>query len=165
MLSPALRALAITLRPKSADDAAFLERLYIETRWDELTVASWPDSVKRDFLRSQFALQTRHYADHYAEASFAIVELHGQPVGRLYLHRGTREIRIVDISLLAERRGQGIGGALLRWVGGEAAAGGRIVSIHVEQFNPALTLYRRLGFQDKDVRGPYLLMEWAPVRS
>jgi hypothetical protein len=32
----------------------------------------------------------------------------------------------------------------------------------VEQFNPALRLYKRLGFHQKEDKGVYLLMEWSP---
>jgi ribosomal protein S18 acetylase RimI-like enzyme len=152
----------VTLRPREEGDAAFLERLYVEARWDELTVAGWPEPMKTAFLRSQFVLQSRHYATHYGDASFSIILREGAPIGRLDLHRGPKEIRVVDISLLAEARGAGIGTGLLRHLGADAAAGGRIVSLHVDQFNPALKLYRRLGFLEKKVAGPSLLMEWSP---
>jgi hypothetical protein len=34
------------------------------------------------------------------------------------------------------------------------------VSIHVEANNPAMTLYRRLGFTHVDTNGVYHLMRW-----
>jgi hypothetical protein len=34
------------------------------------------------------------------------------------------------------------------------------VSIHVEKFNPAQNLYRRLGFREAGEDGPYWRMEW-----
>jgi ribosomal protein S18 acetylase RimI-like enzyme len=71
------------------------------------------------------------------------------------------EIRIVDISLMPEARGQGIGAALLRDLFAEAGSRGQNVTIHVEKNNPARTLYARLGFKivDED-RGAYDLWEW-----
>ena len=52
----------------------------------------------------------------------------------------------MDIALLPEYRGRGIGTALLEELLVEADATGRRVTIHVERFNPARRLYERLGF-------------------
>ena len=44
----------------------------------------------------------------------------------------------------------------------EAAAAGKPVRIHVEQFNRAMTLYLRLGFTPIAEQGVHILMEWSP---
>jgi hypothetical protein len=36
------------------------------------------------------------------------------------------------------------------------------VTIHVEANNPAMTLYRRLGFRHLDTNAVYHLMRWEP---
>jgi ribosomal protein S18 acetylase RimI-like enzyme len=79
----------------------------------------------------------------------------GEPARRLYLHRGDTEIRIVDIALLPEHRGKGVGTTLLR----DVIAEGKRVTIHVERMNPALRLYERLGFEVAEDKGVYLLLE------
>jgi ribosomal protein S18 acetylase RimI-like enzyme len=38
------------------------------------------------------------------------------------------------------------------------------VTIHVEQHNPALRLYERLGFEVHDTRGLYYFLERPPTR-
>lgn len=86
----------------------------------------------------------------------------GEPAGRLYVHRREREIRLMDIALLPEFRGDGIGGALLDDLFAEAAASGRTLTIHVESYNPARRLYERRGFRQIGEHGVYLLMEWRP---
>jgi ribosomal protein S18 acetylase RimI-like enzyme len=71
----------------------------------------------------------------------------------------------MDIALLPEYCGKGIGGYLIEGVLREAADAGKRVSIHVEKHNPAQRLYARLGFQPvKDV-GVYLLLEWRSDAS
>lgn len=155
-----LAAASYALRGETADDAAFLERLYISVRWEELATAPWSDDQRIAFLRWQFTLQRTHYANHYADSDFGIVECRGTPAGRLYLYRGAGDIRIVDVSLLPEFRGQGVGGLLLAAVFTEAAATDRSVSIHVEHFNPARRLYERMGFRELSRDGVYALMEW-----
>ena len=159
-LPSALQAAGVRLRPEVEADVPFLEQMYREVRWSELDATQWPESSKREFLACQFALQRRHYLTHYGGAEFDMVEQHGAPIGRLYLHRGTRDHRIVDISLLGARRGGGIGGALIQTAINEAKAAGRTVSIHVEAFNPAMRLYKRLGFRQVEQSGPYWRMEW-----
>lgn len=156
----AIAQTGLVLRPQTEDDTAFLAGLYLSVRWAELEPSGWPDEVKRGFLTDQFHLQTRHYATAYYDAEFSIVETDGQAIGRLYLFRGKTDHRIVDISLLPVARNRGFGSVLLKAVQAEAAAANKSVSIHVEQFNPAQRLYRRLGFKDVQSDGPYILMEW-----
>jgi ribosomal protein S18 acetylase RimI-like enzyme len=70
--------------------------------------------------------------------------------------------RIVDIALLPEQRGKGIGTALLRDLLAEADGTGKRVTIHVERLNPALRLYERLGFRVAE-EGVYLFLERPPA--
>jgi ribosomal protein S18 acetylase RimI-like enzyme len=88
-----------------------------------------------------------------------VIERNGQPIGRLYLDRRDDELRIVDIALLTEHRGGGIGNAILTDLIDEASGSGIPVRIHVERNNPALGLYRRLGFREIGDEGVYLHME------
>jgi ribosomal protein S18 acetylase RimI-like enzyme len=92
-----------------------------------------------------------------------IVAPGGEPAGRLYVARWEDEIRIVDIALLPDFRGRGLGTALLEDLMAEADAAGKPLSIHVEQNNPARSLYDRLGFEEAGEFGVYVLMRRAPV--
>jgi GNAT superfamily N-acetyltransferase len=159
---PELRAAGYRLRPQREEDRDFLERLYCSVRDVEIAPLDWPEEAKRAFLADQFRLQTAHYQKHYWDAEFLILEQNGEPVGRLYVFRGPHDLRVVDISLLPQIRGGGVGGALLKAVQAEAKAAGKTASIHVEMFNPAQNLYRRLGFKEVHEDGPYWLMEWQP---
>jgi ribosomal protein S18 acetylase RimI-like enzyme len=152
----------ITLRPVSSSDRDFLLHVYASTREEELAPVPWTDAQKAAFIEQQFEAQDRHYREHYAGASLDVVEWDGAPAGRLYVARWSDEIRIIDITLLPEFRGRGIGTRLLRGLLDEAARARRRVSIHVEKHNPALRLYARLGFAPIADRGVYLLMEATP---
>lgn len=148
------------LRRQRPDDYAFLEGLYASARAPELALVAWPERDKRTFLVQQHRLQHAHYARYYADAEFLILEASGRSVGRLCLFRAPTDIRVVDVALLPQARNRGVGTALLEAVVSAADASGRSVSIHVEKFNPAQTLYRRLGFREIGESGPYWLMEW-----
>jgi ribosomal protein S18 acetylase RimI-like enzyme len=144
------------------EDASFLEQVYASTRAEELALVDWDQEQKAAFLRMQFAAQDRYYRERYPGAKFDVILKDGALAGRLYVHRRAAEIRIMDIALLPEHRGAGIGTMLLREVMAEGARSGIPVTIHVERFNPALRLYERLGFRPIKDKGVYLLMEWSP---
>ena len=166
-LEPSTLALpdGVALRPVGDADLTLLERIYASTRIEELAQTDWSEAQKAGFIAFQFRAQHQHYAEHYADADFLVIERDHRPVGRLYLHWRKDELRIVDIALLPDARGQGTGGALLRALMEAAAARGQGVSIHVEQMNPAMTLYRRLGFEKAGEHGIYHRMEWRPARG
>lgn len=152
----------ITLRPINNADLAFLCHVYASTRLDELAQVNWSVEEKAAFLSMQFSAQHSYYQEHYPSAAFQIIERQGQPIGRLYLDRWADELRIVDIALLPEHRGHGLGSTLLRAILCKGQALKVPVRIHVEMFNPALRLYTRLGFQQIQDKGVYYLMEKAP---
>jgi GNAT superfamily N-acetyltransferase len=152
----------IDLRPAGADDAEFLYRVYANTRYEELAPTGWPPEQVEAFLRMQFHAQDTHYRQHYPAAAFDVILVDGVPAGRLYIHHWPDQIRIIDISLLPEFRGVGVGTVLFQRIMSEAAATGLRVSIHVESFNRARHLYERLGFVKVDSTGIYDLMEWTP---
>ncbi len=153
---------AVRLRPMGPDDAAFLYEVYASTRVDEMARLDWHEAQKRAFLRMQFEAQHKDYTARYRGARFDIIEVDREPVGRLYVDRRKREIRVIDIALLPAYRRRGIGGALMQEVLDEAAAAGKKVSIHVELYNPAMRFYERLGFAAIADGGVYRLMEWSP---
>src|SRR5947209_8543418 len=155
----------LAFRPISEADLPFLARLYASTRTEELAVTPWSEAQKAAFLKQQFEAQHAHYQTHYQGTDFLVIEQAGMLVGRLYLARWQREHRIVDIAFLPEHRRKGFGEALLRDLLDEAAAAGKPVSIHVEKFNPAMALYRRLGFAAAADAGAYDLMRWERAIS
>jgi ribosomal protein S18 acetylase RimI-like enzyme len=151
----------VKLRPITLEDESFLFSLYASTRTEELAQTNWSEEQKAMFCRMQFNAQTADYQRNYPDASFDIIERDGVAAGRLLVMRGDDAIHVIDIALLPEHRGAGIGTKFLRELQEEAKAAGKKLSIHVEQFNPARRLYERLGFQQVEEKGVYLLMEWS----
>jgi len=110
----------------------------------------------------QFDLQRAHYRQHFADASFLIVVLDGTPIGRLYVHYTTEQVRVLDIALVPEVRGQGLGHRLLDNVIEQAARLGAPVTLHVGVRNRARRLYERLGFRIVAEDAMHVLMERTP---
>ncbi len=159
----ASRALeGVALRASAPSDGPFLLALYRSTREREMALVPWSSRQKEAFVRMQFEAQDRHYREQFASASFDVVEREGSPIGRLYVDRREKELHVIDITLAPAERGRGIGAALLQGILEEARSSGKVVSIHVEAENPAMRLYRRLGFELVGDAGVYRFMVCRP---
>jgi ribosomal protein S18 acetylase RimI-like enzyme len=154
-----IHAETIHFRPIKDEDMEFLYRLYASTRLEEMAVTGWGEREVKAFLRMQFGLQHSQYRQNYPGASFDIVLIDGVPAGRLYVERKKEGIRIIDIALLPEFRGQGIGGRIMTELAGEADAKRLTMSLHVEMNNPVRKFYKTLGFKEIERRGIYCYME------
>jgi ribosomal protein S18 acetylase RimI-like enzyme len=146
-------------------DLPFLARVYASIRAEELAATDWSEEHKAAFLDQQFRAQHAHYQRYYPNADWLVTGHQGRDIGRLYVERWPSQHRIIDIAFLPEYRGRGLGEALLRDLLDEAAAAGKPVSIHVEKLNPAMRLYRRLGFVTEEDKGIYDLMRWTAPPS
>jgi ribosomal protein S18 acetylase RimI-like enzyme len=156
-----IRAGRIRLRECTADDKSLLLEIYASTRADELAAVPWDDAQKAAFVRSQFDLQDAAYHTEFADAAFSIVLLDEMVAGRLYVAIRGDEVRVIDVSLLPEYRGRGVGEALLRAVMAEGESRRLPVRLHVESANPARRLYERLGFAVRSDDSVYVSMERA----
>lgn len=152
----------IALRPVGPDDHQFLLEVYASTRADEMALVPWTDEQRQAFVAWQFAAQQDHYAKYYPGANHDIIISNDRQVGRLYVARLDHEIRIVDITLLPAERNAGIGSYLIRQLLDEADHTGRMTRINVEEFNPSLSLFNRLGFSPSEQNGIHLLLQRNP---
>jgi len=151
---------SLRFRPIEDSDLDFLRELYASTRTSELAQILWSEDQKQDFLDQQFQAQHQFYQQQFSQAQFELILSSETPVGRLYVDEREDEFRLIDIALLPEYCGQGIGGSLLAQILEHARRKNKSVRIHVEQYNPAMHLYKRLGFCQIDSNGIYDLMEW-----
>lgn len=152
----------ITLRAVTDADEEFLLSLYAGTREQELAQLPWSTEQKDAFVRMQFAAQKRHYEAQYPQAGQDIICADGTSVGRLYLDRGPERFHILDITILPQHRNAGVGTWVLRRIMNEAGNAAKPVSIYVENFNPSLRLFTRLGFQPVEEKGFHLLLKKLP---
>lgn len=136
----------IALRPRRDGDEAFTQELFFSVRAPEFAVMGWPEAALRDFLAGQSQLQNRHYANVYPNAANLVVTRHETAIGRVILYASPGDIRVVDIALLPQCRGNGLGAALLDAVKQQAQAARVSVSLSVDLNNPARRLYLRQGF-------------------
>ncbi|TIX87650.1 GNAT family N-acetyltransferase [Rhizobium sp. P44RR-XXIV] len=150
------------LRPATLGDLAFLRQLYGSFRKDELAQIPWSQEDKQAFLDQQFDLQHRYYIIAFPQTDFLIIEKDGTPIGRLYINLDTEIWQIIDIGLLPEWRGLGLGSATLKAIQAAASTGKNLgIALHVDRNNPrAYELYRAFGFEAVEATETHIGMEW-----
>jgi len=153
---------ALALRPAAPEDYEDLVRVYASTRAAELAqVTWWDDAMKLDFCRQQYDAQKREYEEHFPDTEYDVILLEGRAVGRLWVGRDERDIRLLDIALLPEAQNRGVGTALLNRLMEESKRTGKRLRHMVFILNKdALRFYERLGFEIFEDVGGYQHMEW-----
>jgi ribosomal protein S18 acetylase RimI-like enzyme len=153
----------ITLRSSTEADRNFLYQVYVSTRLEELAPAGWTHEQMNAFLSMQFMAQDTFYRQEYKGMEFLIILLDDQPIGRYYIYRDKVYIILMDIALLPDYRGRGIGTKLIQDLLTEAQTSQLRVQLYVEFNNRAQNLYTRFGFKQIAEEGLYHQMEWSPT--
>ena len=151
----------VTLRGERAEDAEFLYALFRSHMWPGVAAMPVDEAMKESLLRMQFRSQTMTYRAQYNGARFDVLERDGEAFGRLIVHEGEGVATFVDFAVLPERRGAGVGAAVmtrvLAWVGERC----EVVRLTVLWHNEAsLRMTRRLGFVQVGETPPFVEMEW-----
>ena len=155
----------LELKPVVEEDINFLRKLYGSIREEELKLTDWNADQKAAFIEQQFTAQHRYYTENYTGAQFDVILIQGIPAGRLYLVEWEQKIRIIDIAFLQEFRGHGWGSHILQSLLDKGRTDQKKIGIHVENYNPAMRLYLRLGFVPTEDKGVYQYMVWAPDKK
>ncbi|MCK5146160.1 GNAT family N-acetyltransferase [bacterium] len=142
------------------EDLPFLMEVYASTRAEEMRLTGWNEIRIAEFISMQFNAQHKHYTQYYPNAKMDVIYVDGEPAGRLYVEHTTKEIRIMDICLLPEFKGKGIGYHYMQQLMDEGKEKCLPVSLHVEKNNPSKSFYDRLGFKVLEDREVYWFMEW-----
>lgn len=154
----------VRLRPSTVADEPLLFAIYAASRADEMALVSWTDEQQLAFITQQHQAQSSSYRARHPDGEFLVIELmDGRGIGRLYRARiSDDEVRVLDIALLPEWCGRGVGTKLIRDVMVAAEQSGDMVSLHVEFWNQAVRLYERLGFVEAGRNDVHIRMEYHP---
>ena len=135
--------MTVTLRPELPSDELFLRNLILDTIAAELGASAWPEPLRTQLLGMQYAGRR-----HVGNSAGFIVEADGVSAGWEALASTDSEVRLVEIMVLAELRGQGIGAVVIRQIQASARESGKPVRLNVNVTNAgAIRLYERLGFR------------------
>lgn len=150
------------LRPSTAADKPFLEKLHHSTRQDLQLIDGEKDFIE-SIVDMQFKAQTQGYGNQFPNAMYFIIEKHREPIGKATIDFGHNEVRLIDIAFIPQARGKGFGKTVIQSFQIAAAQCGVPMVLTVEQQNwQAKRLYFSLGFLQESVTPPYELMVWYP---
>ena len=159
----------LSLHPVTPADEEFLLTVYASTRAQELAQVEWQPGQREAFIKWQFEMQRDQYAARFPDAEYNVICVDEERVGRIWIGRGSDEIRLLDIALLPKSQNRGAGTILLRRLIDEANVSGKALRHMVFVLNNnAHRFYERLGFVEIEDTGGYKHMEYrgkATVKS
>jgi len=159
MASAESRLALLSLRPAQAADEAFLFRLFGDTQ-DHLSLLRSNEALWNVLVDVQYRGRKTTYETNYPAAEDFVLCRGGEAVGRLLINREVDCLRILDIAILADFRGQGIGSWAVRQWQLQAEEIGARIELSVNPANPARWLYERLGFRATDEDTMQVAMAW-----
>jgi ribosomal protein S18 acetylase RimI-like enzyme len=156
--------LQFALRPVERSDDSFLYRLFESTHGQQFALLPLVATEREALLRMQFDAQRTGYRRQYPVSRDFVVAVAGESAGRLWLNESAAEILIVDVAILPEYQGAGLGTAVLRQIIRNASQAATAVCLQVDRMNfRAARLYRRLGFRVVSSNEVFERMELLPT--
>ncbi len=132
----------LSTRPATPADLPFLMRLRKLTMHEHLVRAG--ERLDDDWHHQRVMA-------HFDSASIVCID--GIPAGLFKHYRTREEWVLVQIQLLPEHQGKGMGERLIRGLLSQARQAGLPVALSVLRGSPARRLYERLGFEETAVHG------------
>ncbi|WP_299690993.1 GNAT family N-acetyltransferase [uncultured Tateyamaria sp.] len=128
---------AYDLRPATDADFDFARDLYLSSMKPLLIALDAWDADQIDAA----------FRGYFIAAEIRVVTVAGVDAGWIQVSQTHKELCLDQLHLIEEVRGQGIGTALIKAVIADATGQNKNVSLSLVRGNPAITLYRRLGFE------------------
>jgi len=140
----------ISFRPALPQDFDYCAKLYI---------AAMERTIRE--LTLDMATHVAGFRERWEATQVRIIILDGADIGWLQSTTQDDALFLAQLFVDAPLQRQGIGTEAMNRIIGEAARAGQAVTLGVVKMNPALRLYRRLGFQitHEDARKFYLRRE------
>jgi ribosomal protein S18 acetylase RimI-like enzyme len=152
----------ISLCPIEPKDNEFLLRVFKESRPDLNLINDISEEQRESIILEQFKMEKQQLEQIYPNAEFSIIKLNEEPIGRIYIYYGETTNRIVEIGLLEDYRGLGIGQRLMTTVIGNATKMKKNVRLQVAWFNQrAYKFYERIGFKVIENQEVFFEMEYT----
>ena len=140
----------------------FIYQLFRTLKVEELNALDWPRQFFDLILPMQFKAHESHYRNNFPDAGDFIILKDSIPVGRIIIDKSGSFIHLIEICVLPEFRGQGIGTTVITKLLKEGEILGKSVRLQVAHNNRAIKLYEQLGFSDINCTKTHHQMEWKP---
>jgi ribosomal protein S18 acetylase RimI-like enzyme len=140
------------LRSAAESDREFLYALHRTTMHEVIdNTWGWDDAWQRaDFDRR------------FSACAVSIIDIQGRAAGGLWLESTPDSLHIVELQLVPDMQGKGVGSAVVQHIIQQGINRGLPVTLSVVPANPrAKRLYERLGFEVTGVEAPFIHMRHA----
>lgn len=144
-----------SLRSARPEDYGFAESLYLGT--------GEPLFVELGNWNEEEAIS--RFKEKYKAEEVQIISVDGVDAGWMQTSEGEDEIHLIQIHLREDFRSAGIGSRIIRDLIRDAGNKNKAVSLFVFRNNPALELYKRLGFEIVSENAGKLSMRWDLKQS
>jgi ribosomal protein S18 acetylase RimI-like enzyme len=153
--------LPISLRPAQKSDEPFFYEVFKSVRVPEFAVLGLQPEHLEMLMKQQYEARTGSYEAQFPDSGNSVVLSGDTPIGQFWVFRTPEEFLVVDIALLPDHRGSGIGATLMKQFMAEADAAAAPVRVTVATNNPgSLRFHQRLGFQITGQDAMYYTMEY-----
>lgn len=143
------------------EDEEFLFEVYAGSRMDEINEWQWNEKQKKQFLQIQYRSQQLSYKHKYPHLETKIIVAEKEKVGRLVLADLRNKLVIVDLTILPQFQGKGMGTKVLLECQESARKHDKTVQLSVFRSNErAKSLYEQMGFKQVECNDLYIFMEW-----
>ena len=149
---PPFHLSAIHLRAARDDDTGLAQLLYLETMLPLLTALGRGDENR---LKTRFIKGYRPDCSHFIQVGEA-------DIGWIQVSSGPSGLHLDQLHLVRGWRGRGIGTSLLGDLLDRVTRAGSSLALDVIRGNPAIALYRRLGFVAVGEDEEKFQMLWRP---
>ncbi len=150
----------IELKSIAKEDEALLYEIYASTRNEEIDLWGWSAEQKTLFLDMQWRAQQASYNQQFPRASHWKIVVDTEGVGRFLTEEQPEYHHLIDIALLPNYQGRGIGTLLIVQLQKKAKEQRKAVVLQVLKINSARDLYEKLGFQVIQEDEIYMKMLW-----
>ena len=106
------------------------------------------------------AFQRRVHSERWAAKSFFRIVVDGEAAGTVAIDESPTHVQFGEFYLLPPYQRRGIGGQVLASVMERSAKGRLPVRLECLKWNPALSLYKRVGFRVTSENDTHYFMEW-----
>lgn len=142
----------IDFRPAEPDDYGFAEKLYFESTRPLLhALGTWDK-----------AAVSRRFSEAFDRYPSQVLQAGGADIGWLQVSRNETAVHVHQMHLVRRWRNRGIGAHLIGQIKARASELGLPVTLKVIRGNPAITLYKRLGFRTVAEEPELFRMRWDP---
>lgn len=136
--------LKLDFRAREKADTTFLKKLFIANT--KPLFAYFPPEQQDMFISMQLVAQQQDYQTRWPKAKCTIILFNSEPAGQFLVDKSGQYFFLIDIAILPEYQNSGIATHVLQTLIKDASSQKMSIRLSVLKQNPALQLYKRIGF-------------------